>query len=155
MQKICKNCQQSFEITDEDLKFYEKVSPIFGEKKHLIPAPSLCPDCRQQRRLSFRNERNLYNHKCNLCQKAIITIYSPDKNYTIYCRDCWWSDKWDTINYGRDFDFSRPFFEQYENLLQTVTKAAIISYNCENCDYTNYQNDSRNCYLTFGSGVME
>ncbi|OGJ50378.1 hypothetical protein A2335_02890, partial [Candidatus Peregrinibacteria bacterium RIFOXYB2_FULL_32_7] len=118
----------------------------------------------QQRRLSFRNERNLYNHKCNLCQKTIITIYSPDKNHTIYCRDCWWSDKWparsdhsggDTINYGRDFDFNRLFFEQYKDLLQSTPKAAIIGYNCENCDYTNYQNDSRNCYLTFGSGKME
>jgi hypothetical protein len=44
MEKSCKNCQQAFEITDEDLKFYEKVSPVFGGKKYLIPEPSLCPE---------------------------------------------------------------------------------------------------------------
>jgi hypothetical protein len=27
--KICKHCEVSFEITDKDIEFYEKVSPIF------------------------------------------------------------------------------------------------------------------------------
>ncbi len=27
--KICKQCNTSFDITDIDLKFYDKVSPIF------------------------------------------------------------------------------------------------------------------------------
>lgn len=151
----CKKCGNGFQITDEDLKFYDKVSPLVAEKKLLMLPPKLCPACRHQRRLSFRNERNLYNAKCALCKKAVVTIYSPDKGFTIYCRDCWWSDKWDPFAYGKDFDFNRPFFDQYKELLKVVPRAAIISYNCENCDYTNYQNDSRNCYLTFGSGVME
>jgi hypothetical protein len=28
--KICKHCDSSFEITDKDLDFYEKVSPVFS-----------------------------------------------------------------------------------------------------------------------------
>jgi len=48
MQKTCKNCSQNFKITcpndsvgraDKDLKFYEKVSPKFNNKKYLIPPP--------------------------------------------------------------------------------------------------------------------
>lgn len=109
MNIACKSCRQNFEIADDDMKFYEKVSPVFGDKKYLMPAPKLCPDCRQQRRLSFRNERNLYNRACDLCKKPIITIYSPDKKFTIYCRECWWSDKWDSLSYGKDFDFKRRF----------------------------------------------
>jgi len=62
--KTCKNCEASFEITDKDLEFYEKISPIFQDKKYFIPTPTFCPDCRQQRRLSFRNERKLYKNKC-------------------------------------------------------------------------------------------
>jgi len=27
--KICRQCKASFDITDKDLEFYEKVSPIF------------------------------------------------------------------------------------------------------------------------------
>jgi Zn ribbon nucleic-acid-binding protein len=63
--KSCKNCNSSFEITDKDLEFYEKVSPSFNGKKYLIPSPTFCPDCRQQRRLTFRNERKLYKRKCD------------------------------------------------------------------------------------------
>ena len=63
--KICKQCNTSFDITDRDLEFYDKVSPKIGSEKFQIPAPSLCPDCRQQRRLVFRNERKLYKRKCD------------------------------------------------------------------------------------------
>jgi hypothetical protein len=71
--KICKHCSCKFDITDKDLEFYEKVSPSFpsqdskesGLKKYLIPTPSLCPQCREQRRMSWRNERNLYKRKCD------------------------------------------------------------------------------------------
>jgi hypothetical protein len=28
--KTCKHCEARFEITDKDLEFYEKVSPIFA-----------------------------------------------------------------------------------------------------------------------------
>jgi len=31
MQKICKTCNQNFEITDDDLIFLEKISPVFKE----------------------------------------------------------------------------------------------------------------------------
>jgi hypothetical protein len=83
-------------------------------------------------------------------------MYAPESPYTVYCRDCWWSDKWNALDYGRDFDFTRPFFEQFDELSKAVPKCNLLIFNSlENCDYCNYQNDSRNCYLTFGSGFME
>jgi Zn ribbon nucleic-acid-binding protein len=65
--KNCKNCNSSFEITDKDLEFYEKVSPSFNGKKYLIPSPTFCPRCREQRRMSFFNQTNLYKNNCNSC----------------------------------------------------------------------------------------
>ena len=97
--KSCKHCGASFPITDKDLEFYDKVSPVFAGKKYQIPTPAFCPDCRQQRRLSFRNERKLYKRKCDLTGKDIISIYSPDKVYTVYEQSEWWSDKWDPLDY--------------------------------------------------------
>jgi len=90
--KSCKHCGVSFDITDKDLEFYEEVSPSFpspnslesGLKKYLIPSPTLCPDCRAKRRMSFRNERKLYKRKCDFSGKDIISIYSPDKSYKVY-----------------------------------------------------------------------
>jgi hypothetical protein len=64
--KICKQCNLNFDITDKDFEFYDKISPIFNSEKFQIPKPKFCPDCRQQRRFAFRNERNLYKRKCDL-----------------------------------------------------------------------------------------
>ncbi|MBP9812796.1 hypothetical protein KBC86_05410, partial [Candidatus Gracilibacteria bacterium] len=72
--KNCKKCSISFPITDTDIEFYSKVSPVFPSggvslqssdgvdvpRKYQIPSPTLCPDCRQQRKLVWRNERKLY-----------------------------------------------------------------------------------------------
>jgi Zn ribbon nucleic-acid-binding protein len=55
--KQCTKCSSKFEITDKDLEFYDKVSPIFNDEKYSIPAPTLCPKCRQIRRLMWRKER--------------------------------------------------------------------------------------------------
>ena len=53
MLKQCENCQKQFEITSEDLRFYDKVSPVFNGVKYQIPAPTLCPDCRPNRNITF------------------------------------------------------------------------------------------------------
>lgn len=147
MNKICRNCQKSFVIDQQDQAFYQKIK---------VPEPTFCPDCRQQRRLAFRNERNLYKRICDLTKKPIITIYSPDKPYKVYDQEAWWGDNWDATTYGKAYDFNRPFFEQFEELLKAVPHpGAGFRYQAENCEYTTYQNASKNCYLTFGSGYME
>ena len=114
--KQCRKCNSNFEITDKDLEFYKKISPVFNGEKFQIPTPSLCPDCRQQRRLSFRNERKLYKRKCDATGENIISIYSPDKEFIVYEQSFWWSDKWSPLDYWKDFDFSKSFFEQFKNV---------------------------------------
>ncbi|EKE26534.1 MAG: hypothetical protein ACD_4C00250G0006 [uncultured bacterium (gcode 4)] len=153
--KVCKHCSVSFDITNKDLEFYDKVSPVFGWVKYNISSPTFCPDCRQQRRLSFRNERNLYHTKSDLSWKNLISVYSPDKNYKVYSQDEWWSDKWNPLNYWREFDFNRSFFEQFEELFKTVPKVNIFWFGNDNCDYTNYLWNSKNSYLTVAWVEME
>ena len=105
--RTCRFCHGEFPITDTDMTFYEKISPSFDGRKYLIPPPTLCPDCQQQRRLSFRNERKLYKRKCDATGKEIVSIYSPDKPHKVYHQEYWWSDKSDPMSYGKGFDFSR------------------------------------------------
>lgn len=152
MNKTCKQCGQNFTIFDEDLKFYEKISPIFNKKKFPIPPPNLCPDCRQQRRLTFRNERILYYRTCDLTGKKIISLYSPDKKNKVYNTADWWKDKWDAKDYARDFDSARPFFEQFYELMLDVPEISLMNddgRSSENCAYTNDFAYSKNCYLCF------
>jgi len=94
--KICQHCQKEFTIEPEDFDFYEKIK---------VPAPTFCPECRDVRRLAFRNGHSLYKGKCGLCGKSIISRFSPDKPYKVYCKECWWSDNWDQLQHGREYDF--------------------------------------------------
>jgi hypothetical protein len=151
----CRHCSQAFEITKDDLHFYEKVSPVIGGKTHLIPPPTLCPACRKQRRFSHRNERRLYHRKCDATGRQIISAYAPTKPFKVYQREEWLSDKWDALAYGQSINFEKPFFEQYAALQRTVPALALSEYNNENCSYTNYVATSKNCYLIFGSVYCE
>lgn len=142
MQKNCRQCQTNFEITPDDSQVYKKFN---------VPEQTLCPDCRMQRKLAFRNERKLYRRTCDLCQKPFVSVYSEDKPFTVYCSDCWWSDKWDPLQYGRDFDFSpkaKTFFEQFDDLQKEVPLLGNIVLNSVNCEYNNYIVDSKDCYLS-------
>ncbi len=57
MEKACKWCKSGFEIDEQDMAFYKKVGPVFDGVKYEVAPPTLCPDCRQQRRCITRNER--------------------------------------------------------------------------------------------------
>ncbi len=186
--RTCKHCSASFPITDKDMDFYSKVSPVFpslpvkggtdeerggggfgtwnqnppwspldrGVIKYQIPPPTLCPDCRQQRRLSFRNERKLYKRKCDATGKEIVSMYHPESEYTIYDPKYWWSDKWDPISYGKKFDFSKSFFEQYNELSQIIPRTALIlPWTNENSDYANDTADAKNCYMVCNAYIAE
>ncbi|MFA5917624.1 MAG: hypothetical protein WC850_05325 [Candidatus Gracilibacteria bacterium] len=151
--KKCKLCSVDFDITDKDLEFYDKISPIFNGKKYSIPSPTLCPDCRQQERLTFRNERKLYKRKCDATGKDIISMYSPDKKYKVYSQEKWWSDSWNALDYGKEFDFSKRFFEQFEELYKEVPLVSLTTdyTKDENSAYTNFAGSNKNCYLIFDS----
>ena len=155
MHQTCRHCQQQFEITEQDLQFYDKVSPVFNGNKYLVPPPTLCPNCRQQRRLAFRNERKLYKQKCGFSGEEIISIYSPDKAFNVYKNDIWWSDQWDPLEYGRDFDFSRPFFEQFQELRTEVPRLALFQKNAENSAHTNHTDSLKDCYICVSVGMSE
>ncbi len=155
MQQKCTNCGQTFEITSEDLAFYDKISPMIGGEKQSLPPPTHCPDCRQQRRLSFRNERTLYHRKCDLSGKQIISNFAADAKNPVYAFEEWWSDKWDARTYGKNVDLNRSFFEQLAELQAVVPQLALSVWNSENSDYCNYVGNVKNSYLIFGSVYSE
>ncbi len=155
MIQTCKNCKQNFEITDEDLKFLEKIAPIFAGKKYLIPPQTMCPNCRLQNRMAFRNERKLYKRKSTLSGKEIISYYDENSPYKVYDQEEWWSDSWDPLEYGRNFDFSKTLNEQIRDLYKDVPHVSLNNINVENSYYTNYALNQKNCYLIFGAGNNE
>jgi hypothetical protein len=82
-------------------------------------------------------------------------MYSPDKGFVIYSQDIWWSDKWDGLDYGCNFDFSRSFFEQFGELMKKVPKISLSTEKLENSPYVNYCGWIKNCHLMTLSGYDE
>ncbi|MCF7846854.1 MAG: hypothetical protein K9M51_02260 [Candidatus Gracilibacteria bacterium] len=146
MKKICAVSGAEFEITETDLQFYQKMG---------VPPPTLCPDERMRRRLAHRNERNFFRRKCDLCHQDIIAIYPDDVPFPVYCPTCWWSDGWDRFAHGQEFDFSRSFFPQFQELQQKVPRISMVLVNAENSQFCNFTGDLKNCYLCFGSIFCE
>lgn len=143
----CSACGQNFEVTSIDDLMLERLAPVIAGQKFALPTPHLCPACRSQRRLAFRNDRRLYRTVCAFSKKNILAVYGPESPFVVYDRDIWWSDKWDPKSYGRDMDFSRPFFEQFHELMLAVPRASLASSDCEDCPYTNQIAQCKNCYL--------
>jgi len=143
--RTCQNCKQDFMIEPDDFSFYEKLK---------VPAPTWCPQCRAMRRMSFRNLRYLYARTCDITGEKIFVPTPPEARTPVYAPDYWWSDKWDAIEYGRDYDFSRPFFEQFKELLDSVPTSSTLHINLVNSPYT-IGLDMRNCYMCFDSGFDE
>jgi hypothetical protein len=184
-EKVCRCCGARYPITDKDMEFYAKVSPVFPKPsplppskewdsgiplsegdtggvrekwdkiRYLIPPPTLCPDCRQQRRLAYHNEKKLYKRKCDATGKDIISIYSPDKPYIVYHQDYWWSDAWDPTEYGSDFDFGKSFFYQWYDLSLRVPRQALIAKDTENSEYTNFVWKVKDSYLISAASFDE
>lgn len=148
MYKICLVCKKDFELNTDDQNFYEKIK---------VPTPTWCPSCRLMRRMSYRNERNLYKRKCqaNGHSEDLISTFSPDKADTIYCHSAWNGDGWDAMTYGFDYDFSKSFFEQIRELWKSVPDIALFNINPVNSDYCSITQDNKNCYLVIGGDFNE
>ncbi|MBT6068948.1 hypothetical protein HOG48_04285 [Candidatus Peregrinibacteria bacterium] len=153
--QTCRVSGKKFVITEADQEFYKKVSPVIGGVKYEIPLPTLCPDERRRRRFTHRNERHLYHRKCDLTGKSIISNYSADGGMTVYNNEDWWSDKWSAFDHGREFDFNRPFFEQYHELTLAVPQLALCVWHSENSNYCNYVGNVKDSYLIFGPVYSE
>ena len=146
--KICQNCKASFVIDASDFAFYEKMK---------VPAPTFCPTCRLQRRLMFRNERNLYRRTCDRCGKTMLTIHSPDKQRIVYCQVCWWGDEWDASEYAMEYDPARNFFEQFSELQTRVPFMALINEypTLINSEYVSHAGHIKDSYFVFNADYAE
>lgn len=138
--KACQNCKTQFAIEPEDFDFYKKID---------VPPPTFCPDCRSVRRMTWRNERSLYKRQCAMTGKDIISCFSPTSEIKVYDRDIWWSDQWDPLFYGLEYNFNIPFFKQFASLLKNVPMPAVFNSKVVDTIYGNHSGHQKNGYLVF------
>ena len=135
----CRITGEEFPVTEGEMIFYEK----FG-----IPAPTLCPRELWRNIFAYRNERALFERQCSKTGQKILSCYRDNTIFPVYNHKLWWSDDWSAFDYGRDFDFSKPYFEQYKSLQDVVPRTGTTIFNSENCDFNSHARYSRDCYLS-------
>jgi hypothetical protein len=137
----CQNCKNSFIIESDDFAFYEKIK---------VPPPTFCPKCRAVRRMNNTNERALYFRNCDLTGKKIMSMFPKDAPFPVFDTEAWYSDDWDPYQYGQEYDFSKPFFEQFLELQNKVPRMALVRQgNSINSDYCHRIDSPKNCYMVF------
>ena len=144
--KQCQNCKKEFSFDTEELDYFEKMK---------VPSPGYCHECRLQRKLTWRNERCLYKRNCGLCNKIVISVFSSDKPYPVYCYSCYRGTEWDPLSYGLEIDSAKHFLDQFFKLQQKVPRQYALVFNNINSDYSNGAGYNRNCYLIFVSDHNE
>lgn len=144
--KQCQSCQGEFIIESADFAFYEKID---------VPPPTWCPDCRAQRRMAWRNEWHLFRKKEAGTGELVFSAFSPDSSVQIYRNERWASDEWDATDYGRAYDFAKPFFTQFAELLAAVPIQSRSTVNVENSPYCISCAWVKNCYLVAVSAKTE
>ncbi len=146
--KNCQNCKKDFIIEPDDFLFYEKMG---------VPPPTFCVECRMQRRMSFLNERTLYKRTCDMTGEFIVSLFPQDSEVPVYSPKAWWGDNWDAIDYGQEYDFSRPFFEQFGQLLRKVPQFSLQNQYTTmiRTEYVNMGTYLKDCYLVFNTSHSE
>jgi len=144
--KVCQNCKKDFTIDSEDFNFYEKIK---------VPSPTFCPMCRAERRFAFRNERKLFKVKDAFTGENLFSLYPSESNRKVITQQEWNGDSWDAMEYGCDFNLSKPFLKQ---ILELEKQIPIYSLNVEfmvNSQYSGNAISLKNCYLCFNSNYSE
>lgn len=144
--RTCQNCKKSFTVEAEDFDFYKKME---------VPPPTWCPECRMIRRLIWRNEHKLFRRGDDSSGKEIFSLYPAAVPVRVYNQEYWRSDAWNPFEYGREYDFSRPFFEQFRDLLYAVPWPAGSSNTKVNSDYSEQADYIKNTYLVFNASYVE
>ncbi|MCX6720679.1 MAG: hypothetical protein NTW11_02655 [Candidatus Staskawiczbacteria bacterium] len=141
----CQNCKKDFVIEPDDFAFYEKMK---------VPAPTWCPECRLQRRFAWRNEWKLMRKK-DIHGKEIFSMYHEDSPVKILEVAEWYSDSWDPMEYGKEYDFSKSFFEQFKELLHQVPLMSRPLINPIRSDFSSNATEPKDCYLCFAASYIE
>lgn len=137
--RICEHCGKNFSITEEELSMYKKIE---------IELPTICFFCRAKQHLSFWMFGKFRKGKSDLTGESLITVLPEKTRYPICTFKEWHSDIWDGIDFGKDYDPKKSFFEQLKELQEKVPHPHQNGSKNTNCDWCDDVWNSKNCYLS-------
>lgn len=148
----CSQCHTPLSADAWEETFRGRIAPQFAGSTFQVPASRFCVECRTQCRMAWRGELHLFKRSSDAGKASIISFYPPGSPCKVYSNEEWWSENWDPATYGKAIDFSRPFFEQFRELVSEVPLIARTAISNEgDCNYVNCAGWNKNCYLLGGA----
>ena len=77
---ICAESWRPFMIQKSELSFYHQ---------HKLPLPRIHPDVRYLHRVRAKPSKALYLRNCDCCGKEMLSVYSHNHTWKIYCEECY------------------------------------------------------------------
>ena len=136
--KICDHCKKQFSINKIEISLSSKIG---------LELSDVCSRCLLRQHLSFWLFGKFRKAKSDLSGDNIITVLPENSRYPIYSSKEWYSDAWDAVDYGIDYNSNESFFNQLQNLQEKIPHPHQNGSNNTNCDYCDDVWNSKNCYL--------
>ncbi len=136
--KCCQNCKKDFTLSEMEISLALKIG---------LENSDLCSKCLLKQHLSFWLFGKFRKGKSDLSGENIITIFPENSRHPIYSLKEWYSDKWDAMDYGKDYNPNELFFDQLKNLQEKIPRPHQNGANNTNCDYCDDVWNSKDCYL--------
>ncbi|MEI8129941.1 MAG: hypothetical protein WCG55_00345 [bacterium] len=138
-EKTCEYCGNNFKLSSDELVMYGKVQVEF---------PTICITCRWAQQFAFWPFGKFRKGVSALSGQSLITMLPASVRYPIYTAKEWWSDAWDPMEFGQDYDSTRSFFDQLKEVQEKVPRPHQQGTNSTGCDWCDDIWDSKNCYLS-------
>jgi hypothetical protein len=107
------------------------------------------------RKVLWRSDIGFYRRPESRTGEMIFSGYPASAPIAVWSYDHWISDEWDPLSYGREYDWNRPFFEQFGELIRRAPWPSLAVEFCVDSPYCNNATAVKNSYLTFGSSYVE
>lgn len=156
--RTCRISGQKFPIFRGEVELLQKLSCTIGTQTITLPLPTICPEERKRRRLTFRNTQVLYNDICDFSQKKTISRFHPDSKLKVYTNDIWSGDNRNPKDYGKEIDWGESSISQIDELIHSTPYQNLLGSPgnvANNSVYTNATADVVDCYLIFDAHDVE
>ncbi len=140
--KTCPNCGNDFQITPEDIEFYQRF---------MVPPSKLCHSCKLQNLLAYRISFLPIFHRrsCNAPQHTedILSFYHKSNPVKVYDDKYYNSDNWDGLDFGVEYNLEKSFFNQFFQFAQNVPHQSLNKDpQSVKCEYVISGKQSKSCY---------
>lgn len=146
----CATTGRRFQVEEDEQAVLEMVARSHPLIDKPLPPPALAPMEFFRTITSWGNLLNIFRARSAVSGAVQLSRYDPSLGIKVCTPDEFWSDRIDNTEFGRPYDFSRPFFDQFSDLIHDVYFMPLNASNCEGSDYVNGANGAKNSFLCFG-----